>query len=105
MSSPKPNRLARRLKSVLASTALVFAAAAVVPPAAQADTVHHYYIEIGGTGAAAEAPDCTSSFTAANEHLDGGIAVPVCYAASGGPFVGSHNEMPAPGGRRASATA
>ncbi|MFD8984200.1 PE-PPE domain-containing protein [Streptomyces sp. NPDC059564] len=98
MSSTKPNRLARRLKSVLASTALVFAAAAVVPSAAQADAVHHYYIEIGGTGSAVNGPECSSTFTAANQHLDGGIPVPVCYAASGAPFVGSHNEMPAPWG-------
>lgn len=96
MSTKKPNSLARRIKSVFASTALVLAGAAAVPPAAHADTVNHYYIEIGGTGAAADAPDCTTTFTAANEHLNGGIAVPVCYVASGGPFVGSHNEQPAP---------
>ncbi|WP_371680637.1 PE-PPE domain-containing protein [Streptomyces sp. NBC_01276] len=98
MTTTKPRGLARRLKSVIASTVLLLAGAAAVPPAAHADPVHHYYIEIGGTGAAADAPGCTSSFTAANEHLNGGTAVPVCYAASGGPFVGSHNETPAPWG-------
>ncbi|MFJ7204452.1 PE-PPE domain-containing protein [Streptomyces sp. NPDC098789] len=96
MSTTQRGALVRRLQSVLAATALVFGAAALAPAAAHADPAHHYYIEIGGTGAAAAAPGCTTSFLAANAHLDGGIAVPVCYVASGGPFVGSHNEMPAP---------
>ncbi|MBV6702921.1 PE-PPE domain-containing protein [Kitasatospora aureofaciens] len=90
------SRFARRLKAVLASTALALTGAAVVPTAAHADTAHHYYIEIGGTGSSLDAPRCTSTFDAANQHLNGGIAIPVCYLASGGPFVGSHNEMPAP---------
>ncbi|MEE1781772.1 PE-PPE domain-containing protein [Streptomyces sp. SP17BM10] len=91
--------LARRLKAVLATTALALTGAAVVPTAAHADTAqpHHYYIEIGGTGTALDAPRCTYTFDLANQHLAAGsTAIPVCYPASGGPFVGSHNEMPAP---------
>ncbi|MFE9927555.1 PE-PPE domain-containing protein [Streptomyces sp. NPDC005533] len=96
MSTTKPSRLTRRLKSVVASTALLLAGAVVAPTGAHAAPANHYYIEIGGTGAAADAPGCTTSFDAANRDLKGGIAIPVCYVASGGPFVGSHNEQPAP---------
>ncbi|KJK56579.1 PE-PPE domain-containing protein [Saccharothrix sp. ST-888] len=91
-----PNRLIRRCKAVLGAAALALAGVAAVPTAAHADAPHHYYIEIGGTGSAADAPNCTTTFGFANQHLNGGIPVPVCYVASGGPFVGSHNEMPAP---------
>jgi len=95
MSNPNSNKLIRRCKAVIGAAALALATAVAAPTAAHADPVHHYYIEIGGTGAAAESPTCTTSFYFANQHLNGGIAVPVCYPASGGPFVGSHNEMPA----------
>ncbi|WP_431677190.1 PE-PPE domain-containing protein [Kitasatospora sp. KL5] len=96
MSDSRASKFVRRCKAVVGATALAFAAAVAVPAAAQAEPVHHYYIEIGGTGSVAEAPGCTSTFYFANQHLNGGIPIPVCYPASGGPFVGSHNEMPAP---------
>ncbi|MGF1431128.1 PE-PPE domain-containing protein [Kitasatospora sp. LaBMicrA B282] len=97
MSDPKPSTLLRRCKSLLGAAALALAAtAAAVPGAAQADAPHHYYIEIGGTGSAADAPTCTTTYGFANQHLNGGIPVPVCYPASGGPFIGSHNQVPAP---------
>ncbi|WP_441248517.1 PE-PPE domain-containing protein [Kitasatospora sp. McL0602] len=96
MSDPTSYKLIRRWKAVLGAVALALSAAVAVPTAAHADSAHHYYIEIGGTGSAADAPGCTYSYYYANQHLNGGIAVPVCYPASGGPFVGSHNEQPAP---------
>jgi PE-PPE domain len=88
---------ARRLKAVLAAAALALTGAAITPTAAaHAEPAHTYYIEIGGTGSSTDAPTCTTTFLSANQHLDPHDVVPVCYPASGGPFVGSHNEMPAP---------
>jgi PE-PPE domain len=85
-------------KTTRRSAALVAAAAAVAalasPTAAHA-AAPHYYIEIGGTGSAADAPACTVTYSPIDQ-LNGGIAVPVCYPASLFPFVGSHNEQPAP---------
>ncbi|MDH6121448.1 hypothetical protein ABH930_006889 [Kitasatospora sp. GAS204A] len=96
MSNPSPNAFVRRCKAVLGAAALALAAtAAAVPTAAHAAAPHHYYIEIGGTGSAADSPTCTTSYGFANQHLNGGIPVPVCYPASGGPFIGGHNEVPA----------
>ncbi|MGH8794798.1 MAG: PE-PPE domain-containing protein [Stackebrandtia sp.] len=87
------------IAGVIAASA-VAAAAVMSGTFAQAETEpeasNHYYVEVGGTGSAVEAPECTSTYRAANEHLNGGIAVPVCYPASVGPFVGSDNSMPAP---------
>lgn len=81
-------------RRVLAATVLG-AAALAVPAAAQADPPHHYYLEIGGTGAVpADGSSCTSTFDDANQHLNGGTPVEVCYPASAGPLVGSHNQMP-----------
>lgn len=96
MSDTKLHKVISRCTAVLGVAALALAGAAAVPSPAHADTQHHYYVEIGGTGSAVDGPACTSTYTYANQHLDGGIPVPVCYPASGGPFVGSHNEMPAP---------
>lgn len=68
------------------------AAAALVPGAARADAApHRYYIEIGGTGSAADAPGCTTTYGFANRHLDGGTPVPVCYPASAGPWLNGRN--------------
>ena len=65
--------------------------------AALADDPPHYYLELGGTGAVpADGSSCTRTYGYANQHLNGGHAILVCYPASAGPFVGSHNEMPAP---------
>ncbi|MEV0368910.1 PE-PPE domain-containing protein [Streptomyces sp. NPDC050636] len=86
--------LARRWKKAIGAagaTATVVAITAVAPTVAHADTVHHYYLEVGGTGSAADAPDCTSTYAIANKHLNGGIPVPVCYPASAGPWLNGHN--------------
>jgi hypothetical protein len=91
---PNSSKIISRFKAVSAAAALALAAIATAPAAAHADPAHHYYIEIGGTGSAATAPTCTTTFTFANQHINGGIPVPVCYEASGGPWVGSHNEQP-----------
>lgn len=92
--NPRTRRLVRRGAVAVATVAALLAAggagAAVAAPSA------HYYIEAGGTGATADAPTCTRSYGYANQSLDGGIARPVCYAASAGPFIGIHNEAPAP---------
>ncbi|WP_372406033.1 PE-PPE domain-containing protein [Streptomyces luteireticuli] len=70
----------------------MMAMTAVAPTVAHADPVqHHYYLEVGGTGAAEPAPDCTHSYTFANKHLDGGIPIPVCYPASIGPLLNGRN--------------
>ncbi|MBO0804290.1 MAG: PE-PPE domain-containing protein [Nocardiopsaceae bacterium] len=63
-------------------------------PAAEAAPVSHYYFELGGTGSAEPAPECTSSYTYANQALNGGIAVPVCYPASAGPLEGGDGTIP-----------
>jgi hypothetical protein len=82
---------------VLGAAALTLVSAAVAPATADAASArHHDVIGIGGTGAQAPTPTCTYSCSSANRHLDGDIPVPVCHPASGGPFGGSHNEMPAP---------
>ncbi len=74
-------------------------AAALSPTAAHAATGNHYYIELGGTGSAAPAPQCTGSYQYANQNLNGGIPVPVCYPASMGPWQagdGSGPDLSAP---------
>lgn len=82
------------------STAVVALAATAGVQFAGADPApeqQRYYVQIGGTGASQPDPECTSTYRAANEQLDDGVVVPVCYPASVGPFVGSDNAMPAPG--------
>lgn len=81
----------KKATSAAGAAAAVMAATVVAAPAAHADPVHHYYLEVGGTGSAASAPDCTSSYTFANKHLDGGIPVPVRYPASVGPWLNGRN--------------
>ncbi|MBB5123187.1 PE-PPE domain-containing protein [Streptomyces eurocidicus] len=73
------------------AAAAMVAATAVVPTVAHADPARHYYVELGGTGAAAPSPDCTRSYGFANKHLNGGIPVPVCYPASAGPWLNGQN--------------
>ncbi|MGV9557467.1 PE-PPE domain-containing protein [Streptomyces sp. NPDC003522] len=87
----KTSRLARRARTAVLTTVLA-AAAALTPTVAHAEEApHHYYIELGGTGAAADAPGCTITFGYANRHLDGGTPVPVCYPASAGPWLNGRN--------------
>ncbi|MFG2138483.1 PE-PPE domain-containing protein [Streptomyces sp. NPDC048650] len=81
----------RRTIGAAGATAAIVAATTVAPAVAHADPVHHYYLEVGGTGSASPAPDCTSTYTFANKHLNGGIPVPVCYPASAGPWLNGHN--------------
>ncbi|MEU7137500.1 PE-PPE domain-containing protein [Streptomyces sp. NPDC046261] len=85
--------ISRWKKALVAAgaTATMVALTAITPAAAHADPVRHYYLEIGGTGSAAPAPDCTSTFAIANKHLNGGIPVPVCYPASAGPWLNGRN--------------
>ncbi|KUL54448.1 hypothetical protein ADL22_03035 [Streptomyces sp. NRRL F-4489] len=78
-------------KAIGAAGAVAALAALTASTPAHAAPVHHYYLEVGGTGSVAPAPDCTSTFLNANEHLDGGIPVPVCYPASAGPWLNGHN--------------
>ncbi|MFK0290478.1 PE-PPE domain-containing protein [Streptomyces sp. NPDC090442] len=73
------------------AAAATVALTAATPAVAQAAPVHHYYLEVGGTGSAAPAPGCTSTYAFANKHLNGGIPVPVCYPASAGPWLNGHN--------------
>lgn len=87
---PNAGRLTRRAR-IIAAAAVITAATAIAPAAAQAEPAHHYYIELGGTGSNADAPVCTGTYYYANQHLDGGIAVPVCYPASAGPWLNGHN--------------
>ncbi len=85
---------ARRWKTAIravGAAAAMVAVTALAPTVAHADPARHYYLEVGGTGSAAPAPDCTSSYTFANKHLNGGIPVPVCYPASAGPWLNGHN--------------
>ncbi|MFJ6749136.1 MULTISPECIES: PE-PPE domain-containing protein [unclassified Streptomyces] len=86
--------LSRRWRKAIGAagaTAAMVAVTAATPAVAHAEPVHHYYLEVGGTGSAAPAPDCTSTYTFANKHLNGGIAVPVCYPASAGPWLNGQN--------------
>lgn len=86
----KATRLIRCVKTV-ALTAVTVVAAGAAPSVAHAQPAHHYYIEIGGTGSAAPSPACTTSYGYANQHLGGGIRVPVCYPASAGPWLNGQN--------------
>ncbi|MGW1372991.1 PE-PPE domain-containing protein [Streptomyces sp. NPDC002446] len=86
----------KRAIGVAGTAAAMVGVSAVAPTAAHAAPVHHYYLEVGGTGSAASEPDCTSTYAIANKHLDGGIPVPVCYPASAGPWLNGHN-VPDPG--------
>ncbi|MFE0252407.1 cutinase family protein [Streptomyces sp. NPDC059010] len=90
---PKTNRLARRAKTVALAAAMT-AAAALTPTVAQADEApRHIYVEIGGTGIAQPAPQCTGTFYYANQHLpEGAEVVPVCYPASAGPWLNGQNQ-------------
>jgi PE-PPE domain-containing protein len=82
------------LRRILAVAVLGLAALAV-PAAAQADPPHHYFLELGGTGSVpADGSSCTVTYTYANQHLNGGTAVEVCYPSTAGPLVGPHNEQP-----------
>ncbi|WP_241777551.1 PE-PPE domain-containing protein [Streptomyces sp. CT34] len=65
---------------------MVVGTAVFAPAVAQADSIDHYYIEIGGTTGAADQPECTTNYRAANQKLQPGSWVPVCYPASAGPW-------------------
>ncbi|MEU0281807.1 PE-PPE domain-containing protein [Streptomyces sp. NPDC006195] len=89
----KTTRLMRRAR-IAALAVATTAAAALTPTVAHADEApHRYYIELGGTGSAAPAPDCTMTYYYANQHLDGGTHVPVCYPASAGPWLNGQNAL------------
>lgn len=81
-------RIHPRIAYPVAGAAVMMLAAGSVAsaPAAHAASAGHYYLEAGGTGAAEPSPQCTSSYDYANQDLNGGTAVPVCYPASAGPF-------------------
>lgn len=79
-------RIAGTATMLAVAVAAGSAAAAPRARAAQAPPAGHFYLEAGGTGSAEPAPGCTSSYAYANQALDGGTAVPVCYPASAGPF-------------------
>ncbi|MET7684673.1 PE-PPE domain-containing protein [Streptomyces sp. NPDC005423] len=86
------SRLTRRARTV-ALMATMTVAAAVAPATAHAESPQHYYIELGGTGTAMPAPDCTGTYYYANQHLeDGAFAVPVCYPASAGLWFNGQNQ-------------
>ncbi|MFH8570419.1 hypothetical protein [Streptomyces sp. NPDC017993] len=56
--------LSRRWKKAIGAagaTAAMVAVTTAAPAVAHAEPVHHYYLEVGGTGSAAPAPDCTST--------------------------------------------
>lgn len=95
-------KLRARKRTVAAAVATAAAALAVVTgvQVAQADATTRYYVEIGGTGASAAAPDCTRTYGYANQHLGDGIAVPICYPASFGPLQGGDGSIPAPNAPR-----
>ncbi|MEV5239693.1 PE-PPE domain-containing protein [Streptomyces cinnamoneus] len=81
----------KKAVGAVGAVAAMVAVTAIAPTVAHADPVHHYYLEVGGTGSAAPSPDCTSTFAIANKHLNGGIPVPVCYPASAGPWLNGRN--------------
>lgn len=61
-----------------------------------ANSVKHYYIEIGGTGSV-EPAQCTRNFGFANQALAGNpsaVVVQVCYPASAGPFQAGNGTIP-----------
>lgn len=89
---PKTDRFARRARTAALTAAVAVAAATLTPAVAHADAApHHYYVELGGTGSAADAPGCTRTYGYANQHLDGGTPVPVCYPAAAGPWLNGRN--------------
>ncbi|WP_189037932.1 cutinase family protein [Streptomyces daqingensis] len=86
---PKTSRTARAVRIAAVTAALAAGTALAFPSAAQAADAERYYVQIGGTGATPPAPHCTFSYDAANEALDlGSSAIPVCYPATAGPFIG-----------------
>lgn len=90
---PYVSGLVRRTTAVVLSAA--FVTVGVAPTVVHAEARNHYYIEIGGNAAAEDPPECTHTYGYANQHLDGGIPVPVCYPASAGPWVDGSNNWPA----------
>jgi hypothetical protein len=83
-------RSLRRLAASVGAAAAMLVAGGFFATAAHASGIDHYYVEIGGTGAAQPASKgCTSSYWAANATLPAGSkAVGVCYPATAGPWVG-----------------
>ncbi|MFE2075687.1 cutinase family protein [Streptomyces misionensis] len=104
------NRLSQRFRwrsgavraAVGAGTALSLATGFGAGPAhatvdRQAPAEHHYYLELGGTGAALPAPRCTYSYQYANQALTAdrnNIVVGVCYPASAGPWEAGNGKTP-----------
>ncbi|MEV0406909.1 PE-PPE domain-containing protein [Actinoallomurus sp. NPDC050550] len=87
--------------AILASAGILTAAitstsSTAVKSAGFGENANHYYIEISGTGAGDPAgcdgrytTGYQGNYTAANDHLNGGKWVAVCYPATIGPFVGN----------------
>ncbi|MFI6056120.1 cutinase family protein [Streptomyces violascens] len=95
MFSHTTRSLVRKATMLAGATVLSLAGITAAPITAHAAAPHHYYLELGGTGSVAADGTCNGNFVYANQHLNGGTPVPVCYPSSGGPFIGSHNEVPA----------
>ncbi|MGD3109547.1 hypothetical protein [Streptomyces sp. YGL11-2] len=51
---------------------MVVGTVVAAPTVARADSIDHYYIEIGGTTGAADQPECTTNYRAANHKLQSG---------------------------------
>ncbi|MFB7494556.1 cutinase family protein [Streptomyces sp. NPDC056161] len=89
--------MARAVGTAVTTAALMVGTAVAFSSAAQAAGSGHYYIEIGGTGATNPTPDCpttTTSYVEANKTLPpGSSALPVCYPATAGPFVGPSGSL------------
>lgn len=87
--------------AVLASAGIVTAVinstgSTSVKSAGFSGSANHYYLEISGTGAGdprgcngRATTDYVGNYGFANQHLNGGIPVGVCYPATIGPFLGN----------------
>jgi len=93
----KTSRMARAVRTAVMTAALAAGTAVAFPSAAHAADAEHYYIEIGGTGATSQTPECattTSSYNEGNAALPAGsAAILVCYPATAGPFIGTHGPL------------
>ncbi|HZE37606.1 MAG TPA: PE-PPE domain-containing protein [Stackebrandtia sp.] len=94
-------RAKKRTVAITAASIVAMGTVAVGVPLAFADSgpsaASHYYVEIGGTGAALAQPDCTKTFGFANDNLAGGKPVKICYPASFGPLQAGDGSIPGPG--------
>lgn len=90
----KTSRTARAVAIAAMTATLTAGTALAFPAAAHAADAGHYYIQVGGTGETPPAPHCTYSYDAANAALQlGDSAIPVCYPATAGPFIGPNGPL------------